>query len=246
MTESHRSLAGAAAVVTGATGAIGGATALRLAAAGARLLLTGRDEARLTEVAGECREQGAETVVWAADLAEDGAAAELARRVGIAFGGADVVVHALGLFAAGSIAEGPVADLDAQYRVNLRAPWAVTRELLPSLIERRGQVVFVNSTAGLHPARGAWGGYAATKHALKALADALRDEVNRVGVRVVSVYPGRTASDMQRRVKQFEGRPYHPERLLQPEDVAGTILHALQLPDTAEATDLSVRQMNPG
>ena len=84
-------------------------------------------------------------------------------------------------------------------------------------------------------------GYAASKYALKALADALRAEVNALGLRVLSVYPGRTASRMQAEVHAAEGRPYRPETLMQPEDVAASILAALALPRTAELTDLHIR-----
>jgi NADP-dependent 3-hydroxy acid dehydrogenase YdfG len=240
-------LAGRSALVTGASGAIGGAIADALAGAGMALLLSGRDRGRLEAAAERARDRGAASVqAWPADLAEDGAAEALAGRALGTLGGLDVLVHALGHFAAGTIAQGSLDDLDRQYRVNLRAPWALTRALLPALEERRGQVVFINSSAGLHPARGAWGAYAATKHALRALADSLRDEVNRQGVRVISIFPGRTASAMQERVKEYEGCPYHPDRLLQPADVAATVLGALALPRTAEVTDLSVRPMQAG
>jgi NADP-dependent 3-hydroxy acid dehydrogenase YdfG len=75
------------------------------------------------------------------------------------------------------------------------------------------------------------------------LADALRDEVNPAGVRVLSVYPGRTATDQQASIYELEGRAYVPETLLQPEDVAATVVGALTLPRTAELTDLRVRPM---
>jgi NADP-dependent 3-hydroxy acid dehydrogenase YdfG len=82
-----------------------------------------------------------------------------------------------------------------------------------------------------------------TKHALRAIADSLRGEVNPDGVRVLSVYLGRTASEMQERIHQMEGRPYRPELLLQPQDVASVILNALSLPRTAEVTDIHIRPM---
>jgi NAD(P)-dependent dehydrogenase (short-subunit alcohol dehydrogenase family) len=159
------------------------------------------------------------------------------------YGGVDILVHSIGLFRAGPIATSPIEDLDAQYRVNLRVPYLLTQELLPSLIERQGQVVFINSGAGSHPARGSWGAYSATKHGLRALADSLREEVNRKGVRVLTVFPGRTATPMQEEVHRFEGRPYDPSRFLQPEDVAASVVQALRLPRTAELTDLHIRPM---
>ena len=75
------------------------------------------------------------------------------------------------------------------------------------------------------------------------MADSFRDEVNERGVRVLSVFVGRTASRMQAAVHEHEGRPYRPERLLQPDDVASMIVAALQLPRTAEVTDLHIRPM---
>ena len=106
-------------------------------------------------------------------------------------------------------------DLDWQYRVNVRTPYILTQALLPMLKSRRVQIVFLSSDAGLSP-RANLGQYAPTKHALKAIADSLREEVNAEGPRVMSVFPGRTASAMQAAVYQIEGIACHPELLLQP------------------------------
>ena len=224
---------GKTALITGATGGIGSAIAAALAAEGVRLFLVSRDPQRLT-VAGEA---------FQADLTDDAQLRATAARVREVYGGVDILVHSIGLFRGGPIETSPVENLDAQYRVNLRVPYLLTQELLSSLIERQGQVVFINSSAGYHPARGNWGAYAATKHALRALADSLRDEVNRKGVRVLSVFPGRTATAMQEEVHRFEGKPYDPSRFLQPEDVAAAVVQALRLPRTAELTDLHIRPM---
>src|SRR5207249_1460435 len=83
--------------------------------------------------------------------------------------------------------------------------------------------------------------YASTKHALKALADSLRDEVNAAGIRVMSLFLGRTASPMQAMVHAMEHRKYSPELLIQPEDVAAVVINALTLPRTAEVTEVSMR-----
>jgi NADP-dependent 3-hydroxy acid dehydrogenase YdfG len=107
----------------------------------------------------------------------------------------------------------------------------------------RGQIVFINSSVGLTAKRPDIGQYAATKHALKAIADSLREEVNPKGLRVLTVYLGRTATPMQETISRQEGRAYHPETLLQPEDVASVVLNALMLPPTAEVTDISIRPM---
>jgi NAD(P)-dependent dehydrogenase (short-subunit alcohol dehydrogenase family) len=240
---SSHPLRGRVAVITGASGGIGEAIALCLARDGARLLLSGRSAEKLELVAEQARDLSPAVEVFAADLTEDARIRALAARAEVAFGGVDVLIHSIGLFLAGPVETASVDDLDLQLRVNLRIPYLLTQALLPSLLARQGQVVFVNSSAGHHPGRAGWGAYAASKHGLRAFADSLRDEVNKRGVRVITVYPGRTATAMQEEVHRFEGKPYDPERFLQPDDVATAVLSALGLPRTAEVTDLHVRPM---
>ena len=79
-----------------------------------------------------------------------------------------------------------------QFRSNVLGPYALLRAVLPFLTAAQGQVVFINSTQGLK-ASGGVGQYASTHHAMRALADSLRDEVNEAGVRVLTIYLGRTA-----------------------------------------------------
>lgn len=237
-----RMLRGSVAVITGASGGIGEAIAIALAREGARLLLAGRSADKLDAVAERARDLSPSVETFVGDLAEDVQVQALADRAMAAFGGVDILIHSIGLFLGGPF-ESPVEVLDRQYRINTRVPYLLTQELLPSLIARQGQVVFVNSSAGLHPARSGWAAYSASKYALRALADGLRDEVNKKGVRVLTVFPGRTATPMQEEVHRFEGRPYDPERFLQPRDVAYAVLNALALPKTAEVTDLQIRPM---
>jgi NAD(P)-dependent dehydrogenase (short-subunit alcohol dehydrogenase family) len=233
---------GQAAVITGASGGIGEAIAMQLAYGGARLLLAGRNAERLDLVAERARDLSPGVEIFAADLAEDAQIRALASHALGVFGRVDLLIHSIGLFLGGPF-ESPVEDLDRQLRINVHVPYLLTQALLPSLIARQGQVVFVNSSSGFHPARAGWVAYSASKHALRAVADGLRDEVNRQGVRVITVFPGRTATAMQEEVHRYEGRPYDPDRFLQPRDVAAAVVNALSLPRTAEVTDLHIRPM---
>ena len=133
-------------------------------------------------------------------------------------------------------------QMDALYAANVRGPYLLTKELLPLLKRPRGQIAFINSSAGLSARLGA-GQFSASQHAFKALADGLRHEVNADQVRVLSVYPGRTATARIKTVFLEEGRPYQPELLLQPEDVASVVCNAVTLPWTAEVTDIMIRPM---
>lgn len=237
-----RGFEGEIAVVTGASRGIGRAIALGLAAGGATVCLVARDRKALEAVAEQARPTGDRLLIHPTDLAAEQAVGSVSAFVHDELGHLDILVHAAGIALTGSTREAPGDELDSLYRVNVRAPYMLTRALLPLLRARRGQVVFVNSRVGL-AARAGVGPYASTKHALKAIADSLRDEVNADGVRVLSVYPGRTATPGQAAIHAREKKPYHPERLLQPEDVASVVLHALGLPRTAEVTDISIRPM---
>jgi NADP-dependent 3-hydroxy acid dehydrogenase YdfG len=232
---------GGVAVVTGSSGGIGRAVAVALAAHGMSVCVTGRDTERLGCAA---REVGAHGAVLAleADLGCEDGVRGLAERITSELGRLDVLVHAAGTATLGRVDAAAAGDLDEQYRVNLRAPLLLTRALLDLVKDSCGQVVFVNSSAGLAPGSGN-GVYAATKHALRSLASSLRDELNPHGVRVLSVYPGRTATPMQERVHEAEGRAYEAASLLQPRDVADMIVAALALPRTAEVTDIMLRPM---
>lgn len=232
-------LSGQIALVTGAAGGIGRAIALGLAERGMIVCLVGRTASGLEAVA---REMGATRArVMVCDIADDAQVAALAGRVLAEAGGpVDVLVHSAAVYYQEALETAPVAHFDEQYRVNLRAPYVLTQVFLAQLKERRGQVVFINSTTGM-VARPGVSQYAAVKHGLKGLADAFRAEVNPAGVRVVSVYPGQTATAMQSRRYAIEGRAYQPERLIQPEDVASVVVNSIALSRTAEVTDVQIR-----
>src|SRR5258705_1055154 len=237
----RRSLRGLVAVVTGASSGIGKAIARALASEGARLVLVSRDERRLRDAAADWPGDTPPALLTA-DLLQEADVAGVARSVIERFATVDVLVHSAGTIALGPFGALPLSSLDEQYRLNVRAPFQLTQALLPHLVGARGQVVFVNSSAGL-VARAGVSQYGATKHAARALADSLREEVHRDGVRVVSVFPGRTATPMQAQVRDMEGRAYDPDACLRAEDVASVVLNALTMPESAEVNDISIRPM---
>jgi NADP-dependent 3-hydroxy acid dehydrogenase YdfG len=230
------------AVITGASSGIGSAIAMALASTGAAVCLVGRNAERLEAIAEKARATARSVLECESDLTIDSAVEELALRLKREFDALDVVVHCAGAFAAGKIEATSVEQLDALYRANLRLPFALTQALLPLLRLRLGQIVFINSSQGLE-ARATTGPFAATQHALKALADSLRQEVNTDGIRVLSVYPGRTATARMESLYEIEGRKYQPELLLQAEDIAQVVMASLQLPRTAEITNVEIRPL---
>lgn len=230
------------AVVTGASGGIGGAIALAIIKGGGHVVAVGRDNTKLERLVTLVRGLIGTFEPLRADLTEDDDLSELVDYVSSTSGRLDILVHSAGIYARGKLEESSIETMDALYAANLRGPYLLTKKLLPLLKRPRGQIVFINSSAGLS-ARPDVGQYSAMQHAFKALADNLRNEVNAAQVRVLSVYPGRTATARIEAVTALEGRQYQPQLLLQPEDVASVVRNALALPWTAEATDISIRPM---
>ncbi|MEV6975150.1 SDR family oxidoreductase [Kitasatospora sp. NPDC093806] len=225
----------AAHLITGAGSGIGAVLATLLAKRGDELWLLARDARR----AAELRERfpGAKTLVG--DLADP---AKLSWALGHQQPPVelDSLLHLAGIVELGQVGELPVKAWQEQLNVNLVAPAELTRLLLPSLRLAKGHVVFVNSGAGLRTSA-EWSAYAASKHGLRALADALRLEEHEHGVRVTSVFPGRTDTPMQVKVHQQEGKEYDGGRWIEPASVAKAILAALDASRDAEITELTVR-----
>lgn len=218
-------------LLTGAGSGIGEVLADRLHARGDELVLVARSAERASELAG--RWSGAEVVV--ADLADPASLAAPTWPEHL-----DGVVHAAGVVDLGAVAELSLGAWQQQLTVNLVSVAELTRHVLPAVRSARGTVVMVNSGAGLRANPG-WAAYAASKHGLRALADALREEERAHGVRVSSVYPGRTATPMQAEVHRQEDQEYDASAWIQPGTVADAVLHVLDLPRDATLTDVTVR-----
>jgi NADP-dependent 3-hydroxy acid dehydrogenase YdfG len=219
------------ALVTGASRGIGAAVAQALAPTH-DLLLGGRDTDALKAVAADLPAAREWPVELTDPSALTAAAADIDRL--------DVLVHSAGIGPLGTVADSPAEQWRRTFAVNVVAVAELTRLLLPALRAARGQVVCINSGAGF-TARPGWGSYAASKFALRAFADTLRAEEAAHGVRVPSVYPGRTDTAMQRAVIAHEGGQYDASGFLRPESVARAVLLAVTAPPDADITELSIR-----
>ena len=207
------------ALVTGASRGIGRAIAHALSPTH-HVLVGGRDRDLVDEVVGELES----AAPFVADLTDEAAVA--AAVAGIDH--LDVLVHSAGAVAFGPLADSTTAEWREILELNVIAPATLTRVLLPALRSTHGLVVFLNSGAGLTSNRG-FAVYAASKFALTALADALRQD-ERGRVRVTSLHPGRVATDMQAQLSALEGQPYIPDAHLDPADVARTVRLTVDLP----------------
>ncbi len=226
-------------MITGASSGVGSALALRFAETVERVILIGRDAARLQATARAAEQRGASSACHVAQLESatelEALAAQLARLPAVS-----VLIHAAGEFSSEPVAELEPEVFDRVLRVNLRAPYLLSRALLGPLQQGAGDIVFINSSV-VGQRRAGLAAYGGSKAGLMALADSLRQECNPLGLRVLSVFLGATATPMQRDIHAQQARPYWPQALLQPEDVAQLVHAALALPRGAEVTDLHLR-----
>lgn len=184
-------------LVTGATSGIGKATALRFAAAGANVAAVGRNKTALTELEKEIMGAGAFLPIQADLVAPEAAEACVAKAIG-RFGGIDVLVNAAGHISNGTVENTTLEAWDAMVDINLRAVFVLMQKSLPSLIERRGNVVNVSSVTGLRAFPGVLA-YCVSKAGLDQLTRCSALELAAKGVRVNAVNPGVVVTEIHKR-----------------------------------------------
>jgi len=214
------SLSGRIVLVTGATGGLGPAVVREIAAAGAHLAIAGTREAAAVELAQDV----ADARGYAADLTREADAAALVSRVTGHVGDIDALVHLVGGFEAGAVAETGLESWDRMLALNLRSALVAIRAVLPGMLERgRGKIVTVGSKQVDEVTPGA-AAYAASKAALVKLTQVLAAEVRDAGIRVNAVAPSTIDTPANRKAMPKAD----VARWVQPEDVAHAIVFLLQ------------------
>ena len=230
------------ALVTGATEGIGRAVAFSLGRAGWSVGVCARTPARLERLLLELRGAGVAAEGLPADVGDEAQVKGLVQRVSTTLGTIDTLVNNAGMLVAKPFLDLTLEDWDATMRTNLRSLFLVTREVLPGMRTLgRGDIVNISSLAGRN---GFVGGtaYVASKHAVLGFSKSLMLEERKNNIRVIAVCPGSVDTGMLANQPLL---PSVPEKILRPEDVAETILAALQLPGRALVSELDIRPTNP-
>jgi len=231
-------VSGKVVLITGGGSGVGQAAARLFAQLGARVAITGRDEAKLLATA-----EGAPGIfVKAADVTHPASVAALVKAVTDALGRIDVLVNNAGTnIKARKMRELTVENWDKLVRTNLDGAFYCIREVLPQMLARKdGVIINVNSISGkrAYPLAGA--GYAAGKFGLHAVAGCLAAEEVESGIRVSSIYPG----EIDTPILEERPTPVTAEqraRILKPEDVAAAILFVAGLPPHVSVPELVIK-----
>jgi NADP-dependent 3-hydroxy acid dehydrogenase YdfG len=242
---SSRPLDGKVVLITGASSGIGEATALALAAAGAKVAIAARRQDRLQALAGRIDEAGGASLQLAADVTK---AADIDRLVGTTisqWGRLDILVNNAGVMLLSPLAEARGEDLRQMVEINLVALMELTRAALPHLKASKGHIVNISSVAGRVANPGA-SGYAATKFGVVAFSEAVRREVYADKVRVTVIEPGLVLTELgdhitnpgmkaglEKRKSAMEG--------LEAEDIAAAVLYAVTQPPRVNVNEILLR-----
>jgi 3-oxoacyl-[acyl-carrier protein] reductase len=230
------------ALVTGATEGIGRATAYAFGRAGYKVGVCARTESKVRRLVEELKREGIEAAGAAADVGQPDQAERAVEQVSRALGEIEILVNNAGILIAKPFEELTLEDWDATMTTNVRSLYLMTRAVLPAMRRRRrGTVVNVASLAGRH---GFVGGtaYTASKHAVLGFSRSLMLEARKDNVRIITICPGSVATGMMQDQPMLKA---DPNRILQPEDVAASILHAISLPGRALVSELDIRPTNP-
>jgi clavulanate-9-aldehyde reducatase len=238
-------LAGRVALVTGASSGIGRAVAVALAQEGADVAVAARRTDRLDELRAELLGLGARALVLGLDVADEAACRAAVARTVAELGGLDILVNNAGVMLLGTVEGADAEDWRRMMGTNVLGLMYLTQAALPHLLQRRGVLVQMSSTAG-RTARAGVAAYNASKWAVNAFSEGLRQEVTARGVRVVVIEPGIVATELREHITQPAARERIQAsaaaiRQLQPEDIAAAVVYAATQPEHVAVNEILVR-----
>jgi NADP-dependent 3-hydroxy acid dehydrogenase YdfG len=223
------------ALLTGASSGIGAATAELLAREGVTVAAVARRADRLAALVKGIEAAGGRAAAFAADVSVQSEADAVAQQVLSRYGRIDILVNSAGIMRPGDTETSDPAHWREQFDINVLSSMYLSRAVLPGMRQRRdGHIVIVSSTAGRLVGAGNVG-YTASKHAVNAFADGMRQEVASLGIRVTIIEPGATTTEVALSIPDPEARArlnlhVSKEGSMRAEDVGGAIVYALKQP----------------
>lgn len=239
-------LDGKVALVTGASSGIGEATAIALAAEGAKVALSARRADRLDAVEKKIRGAGGEAFSIIGDVREEAAANDMVRETHDRFGRLDILVNNAGLMLLGPITNADTEDWRRMVNTNVLGLMYATHAALPIMRgQKSGHIVNISSVAG-RTARAGSGVYNATKWGVGAFSEALRQEVYQDHIRVTIIEPGAVATELTEHITNPEAKKGVRDWIshmtpLESEDIAAAIVYAVTQPPRVNVNEILIR-----
>jgi NADP-dependent 3-hydroxy acid dehydrogenase YdfG len=246
MTDAARPLDGKVALVTGASSGIGEATAVALAGAGAAVAVGARRTDRLDALAAKLRDDGGRVLQLPLDVTDERSCRDAVARTRDELGGLDVLVNNAGVMLLGTIVGADPDDWRRMISTNVLGLMYMTHAAIDGMVEQgSGDVVNISSVAGRTARKGA-GVYNASKWAVNAFSESLRQEVTGRGVRISLVEPGAVDTELRTHITQEEARRIAERsagqlRQLQADDIARAILYVVTQPPHVSVNEVLVR-----
>ncbi len=239
-------LADKVAIVTGASSGIGEATALALAAEGAKVAIAARRGDRLEALSQRIQNNGGQALSIVTDIADEAQVEHLIWQTHAAWGRVDILVNNAGVMLLGAINGADTEDWRRMIDINVMGLMYATHAVLPIMIEQgAGHIVNLSSVAGRF-ARSGGGVYCASKWAVNAFSEALRQEVSPHHIRVTMIEPGLVATDLPQHItnsdaKESAAKQYQSVKNLDPQDIASAISYVVTQPDHVNMNEILVR-----
>lgn len=243
-------LNGTTALITGASGGIGAATALSLASTGGNVALVARRKDRLDELAERIQTQGGSALAIEADITDRQQAADAVDQTVSHFGGLNTLVNNAGIMLLGPVEGAPIDEWDRMIAINVQGLLYATHAALPHLIAaaagERGtaDIINISSLAGRVPIAGS-AVYSMTKHGVGAFTESLRQEVTGRHVRVSLIEPGPVATELFTHIRpeilEASKDAFANATLLHAEDIADAVIYAVTRPARVVLSELLIR-----
>ncbi|MDA3129085.1 SDR family oxidoreductase [Aliibacillus thermotolerans] len=240
-------LRGKSVIITGASSGIGEATAFQMAKKGANVALAARREDRLTKLKERIEtETDGKAIIVKTDVTIKEAVDRLAEKTKEAFGSIDCLVNNAGVMLISYMKDGYIDDWMQMIDVNIKGVLHCIHAVLPTMLEQdRGHIVNLSSIAG-HEVFPTSNVYSATKYAVRALSMGLQMELSKTGIRVTNVSPGPVRTELPSHITDDRVRTKfisNQEKitLLEPEDIANGIVHAVTQPDRVNTDQITIR-----